>query len=148
MINQIFEKKLSLIELQKVANWCNDNRATLKDEGDYYLVVARPESTQEEINAEAQRRLTQVIQDHLDSKAQELNYDSCLSVCSYVDTGVEKFDKEGRAFREWRSAVWNKGYEILNACLAGEREIPNAEELIAELPQLNLETENQTESAS
>lgn len=95
-----------------------------------------PEPTQEEINAQIQAQMTRAVQNHLDSKAQELNYDSCLSVCSYVDTGVAKFDAESRAFRVWRSQVWAKGYEILNACLAGEREIPTVEELIAELPPL------------
>ncbi len=98
-----------------------------------------PELTQEEINAQIQARLTNVVQKHLDSKAQELNYDSCLSVCSYVDTGVQKFDAEGRAFRAWRSQVWAKGYEILDACLAGEREIPTVEELLAELPTLQID---------
>lgn len=107
--------------------------------GLWYVKGYAPKQSQEEINAQTQARLTQAIQDHLDTKAQELNYDSCLSVCSYVDTGVEKFDAEGKAFRAWRSAVWNKGYEILNACLAGEREVPTEAELIAELPELNVD---------
>jgi hypothetical protein len=92
--------------------------------------------TEEEKNAQIQAQLTAAVQNVLDSEAQKLNYDSCLSVCSYVDTGVTKFDDEGKAFRAWRSAVWAKGYEILNAVLAGEREIPTEEELLAELPAL------------
>lgn len=95
-----------------------------------------PEPTQEEIEAQIQKQLTDAVQHVLDSKAQELNYDSCLSVCSYVNTGVQKFDDEGESFRKWRSAVWAKGYEILAEVQAGEREIPTEEELIAELPQL------------
>ena len=92
--------------------------------------------TQEEIEARIQKQLTDAVQNFLDAKAQELNYDNCLSVCSYIDTGVPKFDAEGRAFRAWRSAVWAKGYEILDQVKAGYRPIPTEEDLIAELPQL------------
>lgn len=98
--------------------------------------LTEPEPTQEEINAQTQARLTSAVQNVLDTEAKKLGYDSCLSVCSYVDTGVQKFDDEGKAFRAWRSSVWAKGYEILNAVLAGEREIPTEEELLAELPAL------------
>lgn len=44
----------------------------------------------------------------------------------------------GRAFRQWRSAVWNKGYEILALVKAGDMEIPSNEELIAMLPKLEI----------
>ena len=83
-----------------------------------------------------QKQLTDAIQRVLDNKAQELNYDNCLSVCSYIDTGVPKFDAEGKAFRSWRSQVWARGYEILAQVQRGERAIPTEEELIAELPEL------------
>ena len=96
------------------------------------------EPTPEEI----QKQLTDAVQRVLDSKAQELNYDTCLSVCSYIDTGVPKFDAEGKAFRAWRSAVWAKGYEILAQVQSGERSIPTEEELIAELPVLVIDYEN------
>lgn len=86
-----------------------------------------------------QKQLTDAVQRVLDNKAQELLYDNCLSVCSYIETGVQKFDDEGKAFRAWRSAVWAKGYEILAQVQAGQREIPTEEELIAELPELVIE---------
>ena len=106
-------------------------------DGAWYLRGYAPkyEPTPEEI----QKQLTDAVQHVLDAKAQELNYDSCLSVCSYIDTGVPKFDAEGKAFRAWRSAVWAKGYEILAEVQAGKREIPTEEELIAELPELVIE---------
>ena len=99
------------------------------------VVPADPEPSDVEIQAE----LTKFIQGHLDRKAKELLYDSCLSVCSYVDTGIAKFDDESRAFRKWRSAVWSKGYEILDAVKSGERPIPSKDELLAELPDLIIE---------
>lgn len=98
-----------------------------------------PAPTQDEINLQIQQRITGDIQDYLDEKAKELNYDSCLSVCSYFNTGVEKFDKEGAAFREWRSAVWSKGYQILNECISGQRSsVPDKILLISELPVLEI----------
>ena len=121
------------------AEWCNENNAFIEDKGDYYEVVAIPEPTKEEIEAQVQKQLTDAVQHVLDAKAQELNYDNCLSVCSYIDTGVPKFDAEGKAFRAWRSQVWAKGYEILAQVQEGKREIPTEEELIAELPELVIE---------
>lgn len=79
---------------------------------------------------------TQEIQNYLDSEAKKLGYDSCLSVCSYINTGIPKFDAEGEAFRTWRSAVWAYGYETLNKALAGEIEIPTLQDFISSLPQL------------
>ena len=85
-----------------------------------------------------QKTLTEKVQSYLDDEAKKLNYDSCLSVCSYVETGVKKFDEEGAAFRAWRSAVWAKGYEIVAEVKAGKRDVPTEEELFAELPSLSI----------
>lgn len=102
-------------------------------------ILTAPEMPKEQKEAQIQKQLTDAVQGVLDNKAQELNYDSCLSVCSYIDTGVSRFDAEGKAFRAWRSAVWEKGYEILAEVQEGRREIPTEEELLAELPELVIE---------
>lgn len=86
--------------------------------------------------AALQAQHTALIQSILDTEAQKLGYDNCNSVCTYVDTGVQKFDDEGRAFRAWRSAVWAKGYEILDAVKSGEMAIPTEEALVEMLPKL------------
>ena len=108
-------------------------------DGNWYLQGYAPERPIEEVQAKIQKQLTDAVQCVLDSKAQELNYDNCLSVCSYIDTGVARFDAEGKAFRSWRSAVWERGYEILAEVQEGKREIPTEEELLAELPELVIE---------
>ena len=104
--------------------------------------LVAPEMSKEQKEAQIQVQLTNAVQYVLDAKAQELFYDNCLSVCSYIDTGVPKFDAEGKAFRAWRSQVWAKGYEILAQVQAGERGIPTEAELIAELPVLVIDYEN------
>lgn len=139
-IGQIFEGEYS----PEVALWCNENNAYIEEieavEGvRQFKIVAIPEPTVEELQERIQKQLTDAVQRVLDNKAQELNYDNCLSVCSYIDTGVARFDAEGKAFRAWRSAVWAKGYEILAEVQAGKREIPTEQELIAELPELVIE---------
>ena len=134
-----FEKAQLEMALTCEANgWCMEDG--YDEDGKRYLIINPPEPeyvpTQEEVEAQIQKQLTNAVQHVLDSKAQELNYDSCLSVCSYIDTGVAKFDAEGKSFRAWRSAVWAKGYEILAQVQEGKREIPTKEELIGELPKL------------
>lgn len=94
--------------------------------------------TPEEQNAFLQKQYTDLIQGILDAKAQSLGYDNCNSVCTYIDTGVQKFDDEGVAFRKWRSAVWAKGYELLAEVKSGARAIPTADELIQLLPSLEI----------
>lgn len=100
--------------------------------------LSEPELTPEEQEVALQRYYTDLIQKILDAEAKKLGYDSCLSVCSYINTGVQKFDDEGVAFRTWRSAVWAKSYEILDNVQSGKIEIPSEEELIKMLPKLKI----------
>ena len=86
--------------------------------------------------AEIQAELTKAVQAYMDAKVQERGYDGILSACSYVNTGIERFDNEGAACRAWRSAVWEKCYAILAEVQAGARAVPTVEELINELPKL------------
>lgn len=140
-IGQIFDGEYA----PEVAEWCNNRGDCYIEEIEavdsvrQFQIVANPEPTQEEIEVQVQKQLTDAVQRVLDKKAQELLYDNCLSVCSYIDTGVAKFDAEGKAFRTWRSAVWAKGYEILAQVQSGEREIPTETDLINELPELVIE---------
>ena len=117
----------------KFSSWAETNKPVELIDGVYRFGEFEINEAKQ---AEIQKQLTDAVQHVLDAKAQELNYDSCLSVCSYIDTGVARFDAEGRAFRAWRSAVWAKGYDILAQVQAGQRAIPTEEQLIAELPKL------------
>ncbi len=138
---EAFEKAQLEMALACEANgWCMEDG--YDEDGKRYLIINPPyvaqEPTQEEIKARIQKQLTNAIQHVLDSKAQELLYDNCLSACSYIDTGVRKFDDEGRAFRSWRSAVWAKGYEILDEIQSEKRKVPTEEELLVLLPKLEI----------
>lgn len=91
-----------------------------------------------------EKQYTAQVQEMLDDAAYARGYTgpnetkegACLSVCSYIDTGVAKFDAEGKQFRAWRSAIWNRGYELLDEVKAGTRIVPLPEELPDLLPKL------------
>lgn len=143
-------------ETQEATDWVNSVEGCyyLEDyepdeNGNMQLIVRQlvfPEPTPKEQEVALQKKYTRLIQGILDAEAYALGYTgpgeavegACMSVCSYVDTGVSKFDDEGRAFRAWRSAVWALGYEILAEVKAGKREIPSVEELLALLPKLDI----------
>ena len=96
--------------------------------------------TAEEIAAETRSMLTTAVQSHLDASARALGYDDIKTVCTYADEpAVAKFQTEGQAFRAWRSLVWAYCYAQLDAVTAGQRTVPTADVLIAELPKLGAE---------
>lgn len=85
----------------------------------------------------------EAVQSFMDSKAQELNYDSIFTAITYENDTNVKFAKEAEAFKAWRSQVWTICYAVLDEVLAGTRNTPTKEELLALLPELviNYETE-------
>ena len=135
--------KTDMSTYPQVAQWCNENNATIEDKGDYYEVVAIPEyiPTQEELK----KMFTGAIQKYLDTIAQSRRYDNIFTAISYVNSTDETFAREAQACLVWRDKVWRKCYDILDAVEAGEREVPTIEELIAELPKINWNDENVAE---
>lgn len=105
------------------------------NEGGYPNLTEPPPLTTEQITA----ALTASVQSHMDEQARSLNYDDIKTAVTYAnEPAVPKFQAEGLVFREWRSLCWAHCYAMLDAVNAGERDIPTAEELIAELPPLVL----------
>jgi hypothetical protein len=76
--------------------------------------------------------LTAAVQQHMDDAARAYGYDNISSAVTYADEpAVEKFQKEGRAFRAWRSLVWAACYSLMPTYTDGP---PTAGDLIARLP--------------
>jgi len=92
--------------------------------------------TTAEIESQTLAALTNAVQQHLDSKARERNYDGILSACSYVSSTNIQFAAEAQACVEWRDACWAGCYEVMTAVKLGTREIPTSEELVEALPVL------------
>jgi hypothetical protein len=100
-------------------------------------------ATAEEVTAHeqsiTQEKLVEAVQAHMDAAARQLGYDDIKSAVTYADEpAVLQFQLEGRAFRAWRSLVWQYCYAQLDAVLAGTRTVPTPEQLIDELPPLVL----------
>ncbi len=75
------------------------------------------------------------VQTLLDDKAKTKGYDSIFTACSYADEdAVLKFQLEGKAFRVWRSCVWEKCYAVLADVEQGKLPMPSIAELIIMLP--------------
>lgn len=75
------------------------------------------------------------IQSSLDSLAQAEGFDNIHSAVTYADEqSVKSFQDHGIMFREKRSLVWAKSYEIMAEVKAGSRVMPTIDELLAELP--------------
>ena len=139
MIGKRIIKPIDASDYRETSIWCDGNNATIEDKGDWYEVVAIPAPTPEEQQAILIERFRSAIQSWMDGEAMKLGYDSILSVCSYINTGNPKFDAEGEGFRQWRSAVWARGYELIDEVIAGQREVPDdPADVIALLPELTI----------
>lgn len=88
---------------------------------------------------EIKRQLISAVQRQLDSTAQSFGYDSIITAVTYAEeSGVAKFQTEGKALRAWRSKVWAACYLVMADVEASKRAIPSAPALIAELPTFSL----------
>ena len=83
-----------------------------------------------------QAALVKAVQDYMDATVQTRGYDGIATACTYATSTDETFRHEGQICVAWRDKVWRYCYDTLAKVLAGERDIPTAEELIAELPKL------------
>ena len=98
------------------------------------------EPAQEETEEQLIDRLTRAVQGYMDGVAQQRNYDSVLSLCTYATSTVPRFQAEGQAGVLWRDACWQLGYDLIARVRAGEAPIPTEAELLAMLPPMNWPT--------
>ena len=101
--------------------------------------VKTPEEVQAEAQAAMQEEFTNAIQQRLDAFARERGYDNIMSVCSYFGSANPRFKAEADRAITLRDTTWEQCYAILDAVLAGEREVPTLDEIVAELPVLTWE---------
>jgi hypothetical protein len=74
------------------------------------------------------------ITTHIEAVARSRQYDSALSLSSYVASSVPGWAAEAAAFVAWRDAVWSYALTEMGEVQSGERAPPTVEALIAELP--------------
>lgn len=100
---------------------------------------AAPEPTPEEQQEAMKKQLTDAVQARLDAFAQTRGYDGIMSAASYATSTDAVFKAEGERAVALRDATWRQCYTIMADVLAGNRQVPTAEELFAELPVLSWE---------
>ncbi|MGJ7527100.1 hypothetical protein [Variovorax sp. GB1P17] len=75
------------------------------------------------------------VQKHLDLTAAAHGYDDIRTAVTYADEpAVPRFQAQGRAFRAWRSLVWDFCYALQDKVTAGLAEEPTVEQLLPMLP--------------
>lgn len=115
-----------------------EDKRVIAIEGGEMVLTLPPEPEVEpepELTPEEQRAaLGWAVQAHLDTAARERQYDGMFALSTYVADPNPVFAAEAAAGIAWRSAVWAKVGEIEADVIAGRRDPPRAEQLIAELP--------------
>jgi hypothetical protein len=84
--------------------------------------------------------LERAIDNHIDKVAHEKGYGrdglspsaACLGYAAYENA----YQTEAVAFGQWLASLWPVVYQVMNDVEAGIRDIPTAEELISELPEM------------
>jgi len=94
------------------------------------------EVTPEEQLAITKKQFTAAIDTYMDQFADERGYDSMASAASYQGDEDPQFDLEGTYCKKMRSRIYRQAWGIQDSVLAGERPMPTAEEVLAELPKL------------
>ena len=89
-----------------------------------------PEQIVREFTLRVQRRLDRF------AASEGRFYDNMRSACSYSVSKDPVFSLEGAYCIDARDATWNAANAVMNAVLAGTRDIPTWPELEAELPPL------------
>lgn len=93
-----------------------------------------PPPTPEKIQAS----LDAVVTDWIDSQAAGAGFKNAAYIVSYYDSTNPVWKAAARAFVPWRDGIWATCIAIVDAVKAGQRPIPTAAELLAELPTFSL----------
>ncbi len=101
----------------------------------HHIIPLSPEEKQQLENYifENNKRM---IQQRLDDEAKSHGYDSMLSLCSYGMSSNAKFSAEARAGLDWRDACWLKALEVFEMVQAGDMPIPESDEILSMLPEM------------
>lgn len=88
--------------------------------GVYYLKGhEKPAETPDEYIARRESEIVNMVQELIDSTANQKCYDTGESCCSYVGDPDEEFNADAVAFQAWRGRCWRTCYNILDSVKAG-----------------------------
>lgn len=88
--------------------------------GVYYIKGhEKPAETPDEYIARRESEIVNMVQELIDSTANQKRYDTGESCCSYVGDPDEEFNADAVAFQAWRGRCWRTCYNILDSIKAG-----------------------------
>lgn len=98
----------------------------------------RPQPTMQEMIDRKKAEMDAVVQELLDSTAKSKGYTNGAYCVGYVGDPDPEFNAQAVAFRTWRSQVWRKCYQILDAVESGEISLDEitAEYVLSRLPKI------------
>ena len=99
-----------------------------------YQVVDIP---QKELMEAKAKELERDVQAHINTTVKDRGYDDENSIAKYLVEG-NPFEPECKKISLWIGNVWTYTHQVQADIQTGTREIPTAEELIAELPTLEV----------
>ena len=136
-------------EMAYKMGWSLDNYIPIEDtekseiNGWTYRKELCPCKTQEQIQQElVNRRITEIklaVQNTLDLKAQEKDYDTAVSLASYVTSTDDEFHEQASRFIAWRDQCWRKCFEVIDLYKSGDIPMPTVGEVLRQLPTLDWE---------
>lgn len=103
----------------------NNIEPAVEETGNYEV-----EMTDEQLFTYIQNTVSQIM----DDKAREKNYDDAVACCSYAGDPDETFNREGTAFKSWRSKVWRTCYSLLGEYTSGKIKRPTLNDVLLALP--------------
>lgn len=80
----------------------------------------------------------QAIQDFLDTRAAERDYDNIQTAALRAALPNSPFHDEGVAYGEWMDSCWAVGIAVMNSAVANEIPTPTIPQLLAMMPELVL----------
>ena len=87
----------------------------------YYIKgYEKPEPTEEEKMLAHKAKIEAQMDALLYDLAKKRGYDDAKSLMTYFNSTKERFRKDALAFNVFRDDLYDKGYEILDKCVAGE----------------------------
>lgn len=117
-----FDQSTQRLEILPVDDWELGEGVAYRG----YRVVDLPPPTVADYSA--------AIQDHMDRKAQEKQYDGIQTAVTYRDDPNPQFAAEGQALFVWRSQVWSTALALMEQMSQGGGPAPTIEQVIAMLP--------------
>lgn len=127
--------EVSLAEYERLSAEVLENKGSLEVR-DGKVCVTPPEASTFDQAASSWKNS---VQGMMDSVAKQHGYTSLQIAVSYAEEpSVEKYQREGKAFRQWRSVVWKTFYETVDK-YRETTPIPTVDQVLSQMPAFKLE---------